>query len=142
MYIKKVQRKLMLLFSAVIVVVLLMVLLFETEVLPSGTMAGNRGGLEFILVALMELVTLACIPLALRLFKFKKVKEDLKNNGVVALKRWGVIRLALLDVPMLLNAVFYYLFMNTTFGYMGIICLLCMPFVYPGLNRCMSELEV
>jgi hypothetical protein len=29
--------------------------------------------------------------------------------------------------------------MNTTFGYLAIILLLCLPFVFPTLNRCIAE---
>jgi hypothetical protein len=29
--------------------------------------------------------------------------------------------------------------MNTTFGYLGIILLLCLPFVFPSLSRCEAE---
>jgi len=31
--------------------------------------------------------------------------------------------------------------MNPAFGYMAIIQLLCLPFVYPSLNRCIAETE-
>jgi hypothetical protein len=31
--------------------------------------------------------------------------------------------------------------MNTTFGYMAIIGLLCLPFVFPTMSRCEAEVE-
>ena len=40
-----------------------------------------------------------------------------------------------------LNTVLYYLFMNTTFGYMAIILAICLPFVYPSEARCEAETE-
>ena len=53
--------------------------------------------------------------------------------------KWGTIRLLILEVPMLVNTLLYYIYMNTTFGYMAIILLLCLPFVFPSLNRCLAE---
>jgi hypothetical protein len=29
--------------------------------------------------------------------------------------------------------------MNTTFGYLAIMLLLCLPFIFPSLNRCLVE---
>jgi hypothetical protein len=29
--------------------------------------------------------------------------------------------------------------MNTTFGYLGIMLLLCLPFVFPSVGRCLAE---
>ena len=48
-------------------------------------------------------------------------------------------RLLILEVPMVINTLLYYIYMNTTFGYMGIMLLLCLPFVFPTLNRCLAE---
>ena len=64
--------------------------------------------------------------------------EELKEQ---ALLKWGLIRLILLELPMLCNTLFYYQFMNTTFGYMAIIQLLCLPFVVPTMGRCLAEVE-
>ena len=58
-----------------------------------------------------------------------------------ALKKWGILRLLLLEVPMFLNTLLYYMFMQTTYGYLAIIAALSLPFVYPTLGRCMDEVE-
>ena len=47
----------------------------------------------------------------------------------------------LLLAPMVANTYLYYLYMNTTFGYMAIIGLLCTPFVFPTMSRCEAEVE-
>ena len=127
-------------FRVFIAVALLLVALFETETLPIGIMEG-REQVEFGLVFFMELITVCLIPLALRLFKFKKVEADLKRHGAVALRKWGILRLLMLLLPLMKNTLLYYLFMNTTFGYMAIIVLLTTPFVYPSMSRCLSEVE-
>jgi hypothetical protein len=50
-------------------------------------------------------------------------------------------RLLMLCVPMVLNTVLYYMFMNVAFGYMGIILFLCLFFIVPTRERCMSEIN-
>ena len=116
------------------------VVLYETGILESGLFVEHKNS-EFILTALMELLTLGGVFMALRLFKLQKVHHDLVTNKEHALFRWGILRLALLLVPMVANNYLYYMFMNTTFGYMAIIQLLCLPFVFPSMSRCQSEVE-
>ncbi len=70
--------------------------------------------IEFILTTTMELVTLVCAYLGLRLFK----------------KSWK-LRLALIVVPLLVNAILYIIYQTTPFFYLGVIMLLCLPFVWP-----------
>jgi hypothetical protein len=121
-------------------ITVVLVVLFETDVLPSGLMATEKQT-EFLLTTLMELLTLASVYMALRLFKFDKVHQELVTRKADGLRRWGLIRLAILLLPMPLNTVLYYLFMNTTFGYMAIILAICLPFVYPSEARCEAETE-
>ena len=96
---------------------------------------------EFLLTFLMELATLGCAFLALRLFKFEKIHQELTTGKAAALRSWGMIRLLMLLVPLWADTLLYYLYMNTTFGYLGIILALCLPFVYPSMNRCETETE-
>ena len=116
------------------------VVLYETGFMESGLFVEQKNS-EFLLTALMELLTLGGVFLALRLFKFPKVHQDLVTKKEHALFKWGILRLALLLIPMVANTYLYYMFMNTTFGYMAIIQLLCLPFVFPTMSRCQSEVE-
>lgn len=129
---------LMTLFVGILVLTGIIVLLFETDILIAGMAVGNAQK-EFVMTIIMELLTLGQIWLALRLFKFKMVKQDLIARKEVALRKWGILRLLLLAIPMLFNALFYEIFLNTTFGYLAIILLFCQPFVYPSLARCEAE---
>ena len=70
--------------------------------------------IEFILTTTMELLTLVCAYLGLRLFK----------------KSWK-LRLSLIVVPLLVNAILYIIYQTTPFFYLGVILLLCLPFVWP-----------
>ena len=135
---EKTRKLLMTFFVACVVVAIAMVVMFETETLPTGVLAEEKQS-EFLLVSLMELTTLGGVFLALRLFKFEAVHRDLITRKAPALLKWGMTRLALLLVPMLVNTLLYYIYMNTTFGYMAIIQFLCLPFVFPSQNRCEGE---
>lgn len=115
-----------------------LVFLFESELLPDGVMAADNA-MEFYVLGIMELVTICSIPLSLRLFKFKKIREKLLIGKEKSLLIWGMVRLAMLSLPMMLNAVLYYLFLHVGFGYMGIIGFLCMLLVIPTMSRCQSE---
>ncbi len=74
----------------------------------------NEETLLFLLTTVMELGSLVCAYLGLRLFR--------KN-------RW--LRFAIIVVPLLLNALFYVVYRTTPFFYLGVILLLCIPFVWP-----------
>jgi hypothetical protein len=74
----------------------------------------NPETIQFIVTYMMVLLTLACAYLGLRL-----VKQDWK------------LRLALIIVPLLANGVFYAVYRTTHFFYLGVILLLCIPFVWP-----------
>ena len=115
------------------------VALFETNIVLSGDLSDNTL-LDYYCTLAMELLTIAAIPFALRVFRFASVKRRLVEQPE-SLLRFASLRMMLIAIPMLINGLLYYMFMSTTFGYMGIICLLCMSFVYPSANRCKSEIS-
>jgi hypothetical protein len=135
---KKVSKQLMAFYIAQIALVPVIIVLFETDVLPVGVKADDKQS-DFVMVALMEIISLGAAFLGLRLFKFKPIHDDLVNRPETAMWKWGMSRLLILEVPMVINTLLYYIYMNTTFGYMGIMLLLCLPFVFPTLNRCLAE---
>lgn len=119
---------------------MLVAVLFECEVLPMATWSEQLSA-EFLCRCVMEVVALGGIYLALRLFKFQRVHQDLVTRREQALQKWGILRLLLLELPMFLNTLLYYMFLQTTYGYLAIIAALSLPFVYPTLGRCMDEVE-
>lgn len=74
----------------------------------------NSETIQFIVTTLMELLTLACAYLGLRLIKLG----------------WK-LRMALIVVPLLANAVCYLIYRATPFFYLGVVLLICIPFVWP-----------
>lgn len=135
---KKVSKQLMVFYIVQIVMALVIIVLFETGELPIGVMAADKQS-EFVLTALMEILSLGAAFLGLRLFKFQAIHRDLVSRKERAMWKWGMTRLLILQVPMVINTLLYYIYMNTTFGYLGIILLLCLPFVFPSLSRCLAE---
>lgn len=136
---KRTVRILQAIFCTSIAIGAVMVALFETNVLLEGDLSGNDV-VEYYWTLAMELTTIVAIPLALRLFRFGGVRRRLLADNA-SLLPFALLRMGLLALPMLANCLLYYLFMSTTFGYMGIICLLCMTFVYPSANRCKEEVN-
>ena len=136
----RISKYLTLIYILLVAVTLVVIVLYETDVLESGIMAEDKQS-EFILIFVMELVSLGAAFLGLRLFKIKTVHDDLVTRQEPAMMKWGTIRLLILEVPMLADTLLYYIYMNTTFGYLAIILLLCLPFVFPSLGRCLGEVE-
>ena len=135
---KQVSKQLLTFYIAQIVIALVFIVLFETDTLPVGVKADDKQS-EFVLTALMEIISLGAAFLGLRLFKFKPIHNDLVNRKATAMWKWGMTRLIILEVPMVINTLLSSIYMNTTFGYLGIILLLCLPFVFPSLSRCEAE---
>ena len=127
-------------FWCAIGMVALVVILGEFNILPFERFDGGDKT-EFYLLTFMELLTIAMIPLALRLFKFRKVKAQLAEQRENALTKWGVIRMDMLCIPLFINVVLYYVYQHAAFGYLAIILFLCLFFVYPSKARCQAEVE-
>ena len=108
--------------------------LYELDILPPGMLAGRPQD-EFLSTISMELITIVFIPVALRLFKTKDVEKRLEEGNIKAFRKWGLVRILMITVPLVLNTLLYYSFMNTTFGYMALILLICLPFIYPAVRK-------
>lgn len=135
---KSISKRLAVIYMSLAAIALAIILLYETDILETGVMEEQKQS-EFILTALMELVSLGAAFLGLRLFKFKAVHQELVSLKEPAMWKWGVIRLLILEVPMVVDTLLYYIYMNTTFGYLAVMLLLCLPFVFPSVNRCLAE---
>ena len=135
---KKVSKQLTAFYIAQIVIALVIIVLFETDVLPTGIKADAKQS-DFVLTAMMEIISLGAAFFGLRLFKFKAIHNDLVSRKETAMWKWGMARLIILEAPMVINTLLYYIYMNTTYGYLGIMLLLCLPFVFPSAGRCLAE---
>lgn len=142
MTIKEVSKVLKTQMYTAIATVLVIIVLFESElIIPGVVQKGSQT--EFLLLTLMEVVTICAIPLALRLFKFKFVSRAIAASPAEGLQKWGVIRMALLCDTMVINTLLYYITpLNVAFGYMAIICVICLLFVNPTVERCEAEADI
>ena len=131
---KKTVNILRTLFIASVGIAVVVAALYELDILPSGVLA-DRPQDEFLCTIAMELVTIVFIPIALRLFKTKDVDRRLDEGDIKTFKTWSIVRILMITVPLLMNTLLYYIFMNTTFGYMALILLICLPFIYPAIRK-------
>lgn len=139
---KQVKNTLTCLFWSALALAVVIAVVYETGMLESGALAGLSANGEFIVTTMMELLTLASVPLALKLFRFKKVHNDLMTRKADALRSWGLLRLGLLTVLLIANTLLYYIYaFEAAFGYLAVMVLLSMPFILPTMSRCQSEIE-
>ncbi len=134
----KVVRVLKTFFWASIAIAVMFVVLYESHVLLSGGLQMDGQG-QFMLQTVSELATLIAIPLALYMFRVKGIKQLLVANPAVQLTRFGILRLLMLGAGIVSNTLFYYMTMTPSYGYMAIILLIAMTFVYPTKQRCIEE---
>lgn len=74
----------------------------------------NNDVFQFWLTTAVELLTLLCAYLGVRLYK----------------KNWK-LRMMLIGVPLIVNVLLYLIYNSTIFFYLGVVLLLCIPFVWP-----------
>lgn len=131
---KKTVNILRTLFIASVGIAVVVAALYELDILPTGVLS-DRPQDEFLCTIAMELVTIVFIPIALRLFKTKDVDRRLDEGDIKTFKTWSIVRILMITVPLLMNTLLYYIFMNTAFGYMALILLICLPFIYPATRK-------
>lgn len=123
---------------------ILILIAFETGMLDSGFYAGD-GRMEYMLETISILITIVCVPLALKLFSVVLIKRIDEVNLEQALNRyvrWSGVRLLILEVAAVFNLVIYYLLLTNV----GILCagiaVTASLFCWPGEQRLREELNV
>ena len=140
MDLKQAQKILFVNFWLMMFVALFMVVVYENNWVGRTDLDADEQ-LVFVFQVLMELLTIVCIPLALKLFSFKTIHRRLVMKKGAALLPCGTARMNMLCVPMIANTFLYYQTMSPVFGYMAIILFLCLFFIYPSAERCYAETE-
>ena len=135
---KKISKQLTFVYVLLVAVALAIVAIYELGLLESGVLADSKQT-EFVAMTVMELTSIGAAFLGLRLFKFHMIHDELVCLKESAMLKWGMLRLLILEVPMVVNTYLYYMYMNATFGYLAIILLLTLPFVMPTESRCIDE---
>ena len=124
------MKTIKIIFWAVLALMLAAVSLFETNEQLTGFLGVTEAD-EFKLLSVMEMLTLMSIFLMLRLFKFERIARQIEESPQRALPLWTSVRVAVMLVMIAANGLLYYGTMNTTFGYLAIIMMVSLPFVYP-----------
>lgn len=138
---KQKQLILNLYFYLSIVIAAAVALLFETDCLPAGEWTA-RPMTEFVMTYVMEIAAIGFTWLSLRMFKLNRVQRFLKGDAEQGNRRYfmlALLRLSMLCLPMMLDTVFYYLFMKVTFAGLAGIHFLSLFFVMPTRARFESE---
>ena len=105
----------------------------------TGGIITNDDHFEFILQSLSVLLTMGGLYGALRLFKIRKIEEQIKENPLEKYMSFSIVRMALLEGPVLLNIIGYMLFVNTSFVWLGLIAFMGFFFIYPSTERFIAE---
>ena len=139
---KKTRNLLMTIFSGALLLATLLYILGEFLNVDMGIFAETTREQRFICSTVMILLTIALLPLSLRLFKFKRISNDLQERKAPALAKWGTLRLCVMGALLVVNTLLYYAFeMEPSYGYLAVVTLLCMPFVIPTMSRCEEEVK-
>lgn len=138
---KKISKRLMMLFAASLVLEVIIVLLYESQIILEGGYAGNNTA-EFIVATVMELLTIIVVPVSLKMIKYGTVQSIIRQQREKGLYKVARFRMFLIILPMLVNTLCYYLFMNVAFLYLAIVLVITLVFIVPTEKRCEDELEV
>ena len=139
---KRIQKILQINYFLNLIIVLLWIVLNENDVFNIVGSAHENTNSDFLSASIMEVITICFIPVSLRLFKIGAIRQAIKDDKTPLLNTffaYSLVRLEMLLMPMLVNAVLYYVFMNVAFGYMAIILFLSTLFIFPTQERCEQE---
>ena len=139
---KKIKNILLLFYCTMLLIAAVLYVLGDFLYVDMAVLSETSKTAMYIVQMVMILLTLGLVPLALRLFKFGFVHRQLVAQRESALLRWGLVRISILGLLLIINTILYYLYAyEPAFGYLAVMVLLCMPFILPTMSRCLSETE-
>lgn len=139
---KKTQHLLILLFCIFMTLTALLYVAGEFFNCDMMVFADASRQTRFIVCTTMILLTIGLLPLSLRLFKLRRVQDDLLSRKAPALMKWGCLRLCTMGLLLVADTFLYYAFgLEPAYGYLAVVVLLCMPFVVPTMGRCEAEVQ-
>lgn len=114
-----------------IVATVIIAFLGEAEIMDITATSDDAGVREYWTTTTMELITVVLLVIGAAIFKIGAVKRHIARRGYEAHALWTLIRIVLIGIPLVVNIVFYYIYVNVSFGYMAIICAIFMAFAKP-----------
>lgn len=116
----------------------------EFGLLPVGCLVDDQRAVYYFETAGILLVAF-CVPLSLKLFSLV-LKKKIDNLGIeLALKqyvKWSVIRLIILEIPVIVSILCYYLASSSTGNLCMLIGMTASFFCLPGEKRLRNELHI
>ncbi|KAA6325171.1 hypothetical protein EZS27_025581 [termite gut metagenome] len=125
------------------VIPVLLGMAYEFDVLPVGVYADDTT-MRYVFETMGILLTIACIPLALKLLSIIKKRKKEKTALPVALKQYTrlcTVRLLLLEGVVVFNIVVSYSTMNSYSGFCVLMALMALVFCIPTKKRLYAELK-
>ncbi len=123
---------------------LLLILLFETDVLPQGFCI-DMPLYTYALQTLGILLMIGCIPVALRLWLWRKkryIGEGSFGHFLRLYIRWTSIRYSLLSLSLYTNLIVYYATLDTTGALCAGITAIALLFCVPTSDKVVNEIEI
>ena len=131
-------------YSLIWILTLVIIVLYETEILQQGSLAGNAQA-EYISQLTGVLLTIILIPMSLRLFNIsltRYIKQLTFQKALSSYRRWSEIRIFLLLVVAIVNISLYYSLFDISNLLCGAMSLLASLFCIPGRQRLITELDL
>ena len=128
------------LYITVLLTAALAAIIFETEMIvldwtPDASAA-------YLLEIAGVVIAIIGIPLALKLLHFPRIKAIIQGNESKYLS-WSIYRICLLAVPLYFNLLMYYLLScDVTSGYLALMVVVAMLFIWPSRSRMEYECEL
>lgn len=140
--IKALTRRLQVEYVFYFIIIAAFAAVYELNPSACGIFIGNATS-EFILETVSVLLTLATIPLSLKLFNAMLLRHRSLSFELRAryYRMWSATRLISLGIVTVLNLWVYYATLNNIGGFCALICLLTALFCCPTRKRISSELE-
>lgn len=142
--IETIVRKLKLQYGLFWAIPILLIIAYETDLLPVGRYADNPQ-MMYVLETVGILITVVCVPAALKLFSVvlkKRINEVHLNEALSKYVFWSGMRLAILEIAVMLNIIIYYLVFSNVGAFCALIALTASVFCLPGEKRMCEELKI
>ena len=128
-------------FISCLAAALTIALAFEAQLLEPGIMVGHELANYWMSIIGVAMI-LINLPAALKLMKFEKVRKEVTASAE-AYRKWSILRLSILQTPLLFNVLCYYLFgCEPTYGYMALMALVAHLFVWPSRDKMIYERDL
>ena len=119
-------------------IIILTWILGEMGIIPNGELVAQGQQFEFYVDVAIILLTIVCVPLALKLFSLntqRGLRRMDKDEALSAYHRWSIVRLALLFLCAELGVLVYFLLIDDKGAYCTGIALVATLFCIPSENK-------